>query len=98
MRGIPVGALRIDSEVQGPLGTPLHRDSPYRLVLCIIIAQKNPVEKRESSESPRRLRTGGFRRKGLERREVEKRIYGKKEAAHGFRLPSEYKIIPGFEQ
>ena len=35
---------------------------------------------------------------GLERREVEKRIYVRKGAAHGFRNLSAYKVLVGFEQ
>ena len=41
----------------------------------------------------------GFRKRVLERREVEKRIYGVgKNAAHGFRNLSVSKIPPGFER
>ena len=50
-------------------------------------------------EKPRYLLVPGFPRKGLERREVEKRIYGvERFAAHGFRVLSVC-IVPGaFEQ
>ena len=42
--------------------------------------------------------TGGFRERGLERREVEKRIYGvERRAAHGFRVLSGIKITRDFE-
>ena len=49
-------------------------------------------------KTPVSAKTPGFPRKGLERREVEKRIYGvRKEAAHGFRNLSVIKILSGFE-
>ena len=41
---------------------------------------------------------GRFRERGLERREVEKRIYGvERGAAHGFRVLSDIKIPRDFE-
>ena len=58
---------------------------------CIhrLVTEKSPVAV---------TRHRGFPRKGLERREVEKRIYGVgKEAAHGFRNLSVIKILFGFE-
>ena len=51
-----------------------------------------------TEKTPAAFGSGGFLQKGLERREVEKRIYlSGKEAAHGFRNLSVYKISSGFE-
>ena len=54
---------------------------------------------RQTGKSPAAVtRHRGFPQKGLERREVEKRIYGvRKEAVHGFRNLSVIRILFGFE-
>ena len=54
---------------------------------------------KSGKEKPRSQKGSGvIPRLGLERREVEKRIYGEKGAAHGFRNLSVIKIIFGFER
>ena len=53
---------------------------------------------RKNKKNPGANCTGVVPRMGLERREVEKRIYGGKAAAHGFRNLSVIKIPPGFER
>ena len=72
--------------------------------LSIVNCQFGEAAKQQFIFSPRTEKTpaafgsGGFLQKGLERREVEKRIYlSGKEAAHGFRNLSVYKIPSGFE-
>ena len=66
------------------------------MILLYTFHKKNKVTR--SQKGPAAFGSGGFLQKGLERREVEKRIYlSGKEAAHGFRNLSVYKISAGFE-